>query len=269
MSTTVSYKGNTIATVDNASKTLLTGGKYCEADILLTDSSLVTLVPYAIRPDAEIVKSYSYDKLLVEDEGIAIPAYSTNAKTLLASASLSPTVSVALTNYDYRVVVRELAYPVYNAGTAIATGRLDFWQGVIMYDLVSIPASTIKSFAGKTYASRTSSIYQSGAFYREVYYTSASAITVYATNSYGIYMVATAPTISSSTFTMKSPTLNIRGHATYLRSAVWSTIADIRYQYKIDVYRAPRGHLNLDAWGSYQGAMHIYDNVTNNAGTLT
>ena len=37
MSTTVSYKGNTIATVENNTKTLTTAGKYLEADVILTD----------------------------------------------------------------------------------------------------------------------------------------------------------------------------------------------------------------------------------------
>ena len=39
MSTTVTYKGNTIATVDNNTKTLETEGKYLEADVVLTDVS--------------------------------------------------------------------------------------------------------------------------------------------------------------------------------------------------------------------------------------
>ena len=39
MTTTVSYKGNTIATVDNNTKTLATQGKYLEADVVLTDVS--------------------------------------------------------------------------------------------------------------------------------------------------------------------------------------------------------------------------------------
>lgn len=37
MSTTVSYKGSTIATVNNNTKTLNTAGKYVEANIILTD----------------------------------------------------------------------------------------------------------------------------------------------------------------------------------------------------------------------------------------
>ena len=39
MSTTVSYKGNTIATLNNETKTLTTGGTWVEADIQITDTS--------------------------------------------------------------------------------------------------------------------------------------------------------------------------------------------------------------------------------------
>lgn len=39
MSTTVQYKGNTLTTVSNATKTLKTAGKYMEGDVSITDSS--------------------------------------------------------------------------------------------------------------------------------------------------------------------------------------------------------------------------------------
>ena len=39
MSSTVTYKGNTLTTVDNATKTLLTAGKYMEDDVTITDVS--------------------------------------------------------------------------------------------------------------------------------------------------------------------------------------------------------------------------------------
>lgn len=42
MSTTISYKNNTIATVNNNTKTLTTAGTWLEADIVLTDQSVVT-----------------------------------------------------------------------------------------------------------------------------------------------------------------------------------------------------------------------------------
>lgn len=38
MATTVTYKGNTIATVSNQTKTLTTSGKYMEADVVITDT---------------------------------------------------------------------------------------------------------------------------------------------------------------------------------------------------------------------------------------
>ena len=42
MSTTVTYKGNTLATVSNNTKTLKTAGKYMEGDVVLTDVSQST-----------------------------------------------------------------------------------------------------------------------------------------------------------------------------------------------------------------------------------
>lgn len=39
MSTTVTYKGNTLTTVTNQTRTLKTAGKYMEADVVLTDVS--------------------------------------------------------------------------------------------------------------------------------------------------------------------------------------------------------------------------------------
>lgn len=239
-------------------------------DSIQTGGGTVNLVPFAVRPDAEKVSSYTYDKQLVKDEEIEMPAYSTSAKTLVASASLTPTVTLDFTNYTYIVAERMLAYPIYKEGTSIATGRMEYWLEAINYDLVEIPGNTLKSMANpeKAMTSRITGIFQGGAFYREIYWSSATALTTYSTNAYGIYMTATAPSVSSSTLTLKSPALAIRGHTTYLRSAVWSTIEDIRYQYIIDLYRAPKGNLNLDGWGDRQGVFHIVDCI-NNGGTLT
>ena len=39
MSTTISYKGSTIATAENQTKTLKTAGKYMEADVIVTDTT--------------------------------------------------------------------------------------------------------------------------------------------------------------------------------------------------------------------------------------
>lgn len=233
-------------------------------------SGTVNLKPFVLRPDAVKIHTVTYDKLLVKDEKIEIPAYSTTAKTLKASENLTPTVEITPASYDYQVVERLLAYPIYAEGTAVATGRFEYWLGTYLRDIVEIPANTFRSMDGsKSYGSRVMSVFQAGCFYRELYWSSTTALTTYSTASYGIYMGSTAPSASSTTITLKSPTLNIRGHATYLRSAVWSTITDIRYQDIMEVYRVPKGSLNLDGWGARQSTMHIFNDIDNNNGTLT
>ena len=51
MSSTITYKGETIATASNNTKTLKTAGKYLEDDITVTDTtSSVTLQDKAVTP---------------------------------------------------------------------------------------------------------------------------------------------------------------------------------------------------------------------------
>lgn len=227
------------------------------------------LTEATVRPDAEKIASYAYDKRLVEDEEIAIPAYTTTATTLKAAETLTSALSISYTAYDYRFLTKMLATPIYAEGTAIATGHVEYWAGILMHDLVEVPSGNFIAASGKAYTSRTSAFYQSGAFYRVFYWSSSSAVTTYGTSTYSTYMTASAPTVSSSKITLKSPALMIRGHSTYLRSSVWSTIADIRYQYIVEAYRVPKGNLNLDGWGSRQAFLHVLDDVNNNDGTLT
>ena len=48
-----------------------------------------------------------------------------------------------------------------------------------------------------------------------------------------------------------------------------NAMTDIRYQWIIQVYRAPKGNLNIDGWGQRQQILHIVDCVENNNMTLT
>ena len=57
MATTVSYKGNTIATISNQTKTLTTSGKYMEADVVITDSSGMNVQAY-LGYDSRTANSY-------------------------------------------------------------------------------------------------------------------------------------------------------------------------------------------------------------------
>lgn len=222
-----------------------------------------------LRNDAELVQTWSKDSLFVTDDGGTIPAYTTTATTLVASGDLTPTYTVSFATYNYYVLVRALTIPIYNTSTKSA-GRPDYSILYGAYELVEFPASTFKSLDGsKSYASRTFSTTATGSGNRMPYWTSATAISVYSSTTYGINQVIAAPGVSSSTFTVRNPSLQIRGSTTYLTSAVWATLTDIRVQYIIEMYRVPKGHLNLNGWGLYQQGQHVIDCATSANHKLT
>lgn len=108
MSTTVTYKGNTIATVNNATKTLKTAGKYMEDDVTLVDTSQNQAITITDELDANggtirhingIVVAGT--KTITENgTGIDVTAYSavdvavpTSGGTYQAKTNISPSTS--------------------------------------------------------------------------------------------------------------------------------------------------------------------------------
>ena len=271
MSTTVTYKGNTLTTVDNQTRTLLTSGKYLEDNITLVDvtqGGTANLVPYVIRPDATKIKTYTYDKKIVANSVLSsLPTYSTSTQEIVAAGNLEE-VSTDLSTYDYYVTHRYLTAPIYNTDT-IAKGRNEFWFATYAYELASIPPNSFVAKNGTQYATRLTAIPQTGALYRLFYWSSTSAVTLYNTATYGWCMSVNAPSATSNAITIKSPQLNVRGHTTYLNSTVWGQTTDVRYQYIIELWRAPKANLNVDGWGIYQQAMHALDCAKSSSGTLT
>ena len=225
-----------------------------------------TLILGAVRPDSELVQSYTFDQMLVADMGITKPSYTTTATTLKASETLG-TVSMDFNNYDYYVVERMLAKPVYSVTTK-AKGRMEYNFISALYEIATIPANTFIAFDGTKLASRSTVVNQN-LYQRLFYFSSGSAVNIYSTAQYGTYFVIQAPTVSGTTLTVKSPAINIRGSTTYFTQTYWNAMTDARYQYIIEVYRAKRGNLNLDGWGGEQQGMHILDCINNNDGTLT
>lgn len=69
--------------------------------------------------------------------------------------------------------------------------------------------------------------------------------------------------------TVKSPVLGVRGHTTYFTNTYMNALTDIRYQYVIDVYRAPLGELNIDGWEQDQALQHILDCINADGHNLT
>ena len=228
-----------------------------------------TLTPYAIRPDATLVQSYTYDKYMVADEELTIPAYSTSAQVLKASASLG-TITLDRDNYNYYVLVRMLTIPTYSITTA-AKGRAEYQIGSHLYEIVDIPASSMHSLLDPTkyYTTRLNYASTAQSIYRLVYYSSGTTIATYSTQGYGAYQGVVAPSVSSGVLTINSPTVGMRGSTSYFTSTYFDAVTDIRAQYVIEVYKAPKNNLNIDGWGNDQQIKHIIDCVNSNTQTLT
>lgn len=238
--------------------------KYMTGNITVKPIPLQNIL---LRPDAEKIQTYSNDSLVVTDDEVTLPDYnSSKAVTIKASANLSGTVTLDFDNYNYFVIERFLTTPVYNTNTPTAS-RNEYSIGTVAYELLDIPANTFSAANGTKYASRAVGV-AAYTGYRLLYWSSASAVGVYTSTTYGIHQVAAAPSISSGKLTVKSPTLQFRGSSSYLTSAVYGTITDIRRQFVIDVYRSPKGQLNIDGWGLNQQALGILNDVNNNNGKL-
>lgn len=251
--------------------TVQEGRVFLDADGVITTGTMsggASVKQFAIRPDAELVQTFTYDKLAVEDEELTIPSYTTTATTLKSSTSLTPTVTLDMTNYNYIVVTRCLTIPTYSIVTK-AKGRVEYSISDYIYEIGNIPANTFTALVdGTTYTSATTTV-TSSSFVRLVYFTSATAITAYSTASYGVYQTPSTPTISSSVLTLKSPAFSIRGHATYFTSTYMNALDDIRFQYVHQVWRAPKNNLNYDGWEHYQGVLHIADCAASSTHKLT
>ena len=217
----------------------------------------ITLVPYAIRPDAEHLQTYTYDKYAVADEGLTLPAYATSAQTIKAAANLTPTITVDMNNYRYFVVERFLSIPEYSV-TSKGKGRAEYTWCSYFYEVTRAAANEFPTIIDPTKKITSAQIlWASNQLYHLLYWTSSSAIALYATNGYGVYQTPSTPSLSGTTLTLKSPVLGARGSTTYFTSTYMNALTDIRYQYVIDVYRAPLNALGIYSWGQDTMLQHL------------
>ena len=227
------------------------------------------IVPYAIRPDAEFIQTYSYDKYVVADEKATWPGYTTTATTLKSAWNLSPTITVDLDNYRYFLVERFLSIPEYSVATK-AKGRIEYQFCSYFYELARADANTLATYIDPTKKiTSVTNIWATNQMYRILYWSSSSAISLYASNGYGTYQTPTAPSLSGSTLTVKSPALATRGSTSYFTSTYMGAVGDVRYQFVIDVYRAPLNSMGVDNWGQDQMLQRLLSCINSNNHKLT
>ena len=228
----------------------------------------IILKPTVLRPDAQLVQSFTYDKYINADEEITIPGYSTTAQTLKASANLTPTVSVDPATETFFIIEKFLTIPEYNITTK-AKGRAEYTYCVYLYELARIPANLVETIDKSKAITSATNIIGTMTSYRLLYWSSASAISLYASNGYGCYQTPTAPTISGTTLTIKSPALAVRGSTSYFTSTFMNALTDIRYQYAIDVYKAPKEALGIDGWITNSVVNHVLECANSTTHKLT
>ena len=182
----------------------------------------------------EIVKAISYDKLLVQDEGITIPNYTTTATTL-ASSTTGDAIALDRDNYVYSVASVGLVYPIYN-NFADASGKFEFSVFAAGSEYLFIPANTIASQSGKKYTNSIGNLVNETIQQYFVYHSSALSQTTTAT---GVYANPANPQISSSagTITLKAPGIYIKGSTASYKQAAWEATADIRCQYQVCLFK--------------------------------
>lgn len=221
-----------------------------------------------LRPDAELVQRWTYDKMLIADEGFTIPSYSTSNHVIKASENIATYNGDPLT-YRYYITVRFLTIPEYSI-TTLAKGREEYVFTVGAYEWVYNPSGQLQTLDGSKSYGQYSQVNALGPISKEIYWSSATGISVYTSSGFCLNQNAVAPTIGGNkTITIKSPQINIRGHATYLSQTFYEAITDARVQYIIELWRAPIESDIINGWAFTSLTDHVLNDVKNNGGTLT
>lgn len=210
-----------------------------------------TVKQIAIRPDAELWKSWTYDKRIVADEGIAIPPYQATTVTLKSTEQLDE-ITADAANYKYFLTFRTLVIPEYNTDV-IGRGRYEWSSMVGAYDFVFTPMAELHPLVDGTYTIATNSAAVQGSVsYRSLYFTSATGISIYATTSYGIWTTAVSPTYVGGKIKLNSPNFQMRAQANIFDQLYYEALTDIRFQYVYELWRAPIGSLQYNGWSNQQ-----------------
>ena len=242
---------------------------YANAEI--TTNVPTTLKLGVIRPDAELVQTWNYDKLIVQNEGKTIPAYNTNSNTLLEWTALTPTYSTDLNTYDYYLLIRTLSIPIYNV-TTTGQGRQEYAITTAAYEIQNTPANYAKAILDGTTTNnvRVVTLDQVGNYGRSIHWSNASTLTMTSSTNQGAFQqVVVGPAMSAGTVTARAPRLCIRGDSNILNSTYWGALTDIRFQYVLQLWRAPKNNLNYNGWCMHEQMIQAIDCANSSPYTLT
>lgn len=212
----------------------------------------------ALRPDAELVKTWSYDGMMIADLGVEVPAYVTSSSKTVKTSETLGTYVMDYADHNWLVLVRTLTIPIYSTD-AVAEGREEYQYSSYAYEYVDIPAGTVHALVDptKTAAVDRALVTMNG-YIGLIHWSTATRIAAVPTNYYGIAQRETAPTSLRGTLTVKSPAIVMRGNGTYFSQTYWEAMTDCRIQYVIELYRSPKS-ADVDGWVHTSQALHVID----------
>lgn len=184
----------------------------------------------ALRPDAEKIWSTHYDRLIIQDEGVTKPSYSTSEQTLRA-ASIIKSIDLDYENYFYNVFVKGIAIPILDPSTAPTTRPIAWW-GCYSQEIVS---HMIDSGEGNIVIDRSFT----SSYYRELAYTVSGQRIFVNNQAKTAYLSSQALTGSGDKLSILCPALRVRGDTSYMNSASFTALIDIRYIYDIELWKVP------------------------------
>ena len=252
-----------LSVTTNGTYTAQSGHAYSPVTVNVSGGS-AQITPGILRPDAELVQTWSYDKYIVADENVTIPAYTTTLTTLKASETLTTSTGNDLSSYDYGMTCWYLATPVYSSET-VGAGRFEVYASCNISDWVDIRNNEIVVKGNDVGFTSNNSISYSTCISRASDYMTST------TMSYGASLAHHTMTQNtySGDVTAYSPDLRIRGHSTYFSQTFWELLTDIRYQYVIKLYRIEKGAANIDGLERKSALLHIFDCYNSASGTLS
>lgn len=236
-----------ISITQNGTSTTDVSG-YANAEVTANVPQMKQIV---LRPDAELLQSWTYDKRIVADEGVTIPAYSSSNQTLMESKQIAE-ITADVENYRYYTTSRSLAIPEYDTAD-VGRGRFEWSSMVATCEFVFTPMEELHSLVDSEYRlATTSTAAQSSVSYRGLYFTSSTGVSIYASTGYGIWAPNVTPSFVSGKMRINTPSFTMRGQPNILDQPFWKALTDIRFQYVIELWQVPIDSLQYRGWQGQQ-----------------
>jgi hypothetical protein len=194
------------------------------------------IIPGALRPDAELWQSWTYDKLAVADLGFTIPAYTTSRTNIVNVGTLA-TLTPDHSQYCYLLTYAACAWPIYSTNT-LQNGMYLYQIAAGAWEGIHYPAGTFVAPNGTYNTSDFTQNQYSLTSRRDVYYTSSNVQS--STSGYGTSTTTPTESVSSTSITVRGPYFYLQGSATALNSDAWALMTDVRMQCVFKLYRIPR-----------------------------